>query len=356
MLPLVGAALSGGLSLLSGFGAQSSAKKQQKMQLAMDEFARRYNADRLGEYNSEVRNLGERLLETPQITQTSTRNSSWVDVDSMMLDAQRAGFNPVTWLNAGGMQAYTQSQADGWQSQTDPVAAFQMMMPQLQQIQASQAVNIPSTMSVIGDAGQAALKSFQTDQRLLDSQAFQEKMLGIKLDSIQKGQKQAFSGFGSTPRMSSSGSNGFGSIGGLTGTAGALTQSKPQEVTPSLTGYSEPGSNPIIQYFDNGSGGYMIGQAGRYKEASEEDMAATLSWNVANRFLPMLGINQKPPAAMLYGSERWYYDPVYQSYMRTTEPKATWETHAVAPKVTKVPDDTPNSLTINGYQIWPFWK
>lgn len=349
MLPLAMAAISGGLSLMSGLGAQKSAKKQAKTQAAMDEFARRYNADRLGEYNSEVRNLGRELLETPQVTDTTQANRSWVDVDAMMLAADKAGFNPVTWLQAGAMQSYTQSASYNHTEQNDPVAAFQMMMPQLQQIQAGTATNIPSALSVIGDAGQAALKSYQTDMRLADSQSFQERLLGLKLNAIQQG--KSTSGFGSTPRTTSSG--GYFSKGGQAGASGALTVNKPQEVSASIDGSTEPDSNPIIQYFDTGSG-WMPAMSTKYKEASEDDFMSEIPWHFSNRVMPMLGYNRKPPPVPLYGDERWTFNPFTQQYETVNGPKQSL-TDQLRVKVTPTDPGAEKGLWINGTKVFPFW-
>lgn len=346
MVPLLGAALSGGLSLLSGFGAQSSAKSQQRRQLAYDEYARNWNQGQINNLNNARQSYGEKLLSQPDVA--TSENSSWVDVEGMMSAANRAGFNPVTWIQNGGLQAYTQSSSRN--TSTNYAAAYEMMLPQLNLINASTAVNVPSALSVIGDAGQAALKSFQTDARLQESQAFQERLLGLKLDSIQKG-KSRVPGFAGM--LSTGTSGGYTTRGGMASVNNALTDRTPQEVTPTLNGYSEPAPNPTIQYFDAGDGRFMIGQSTKYKESSEDDVLATLSWNVANRFLPMLGVNQKPPSAMLYGDERWVYNPVYQTYERTTEQR--FDSSKPLYTVTPVPKETPNGLSINGYKIWPFW-
>lgn len=346
MLPLMGAALSGGLSLLSGLGSQRSAKSQQRRQQAMDEENRRYNQYVTDLANSHNEALGRELANVP----VTTQNRSRVDVETMMMDAQRAGFNPVTWLQSGALQAYTQTENTVFGA--NAAEGFRMMMHTPALSTASQAVNIPNALSVIGDAGQAALKSYQTDDRLLQSQAFQERMLGVKLSQLQQAGRSSGMMFGSVPAYGTSGS--YTTRGGMTGTSSALTDRTPQEVTPTLNGYSEPGPNPIIQYFDAGHGSWMIGQSTKYKESSEDDVLATLSWNVANRFLPMVGLNYKPPPDMLYGTERWVYNPLYQTYDKVSGPRASMDSFDV--KVTPVPKDTPNGLSINGYQIWPFWK
>lgn len=220
MDPLLGGLISGGLSLLSGFGAKQSAAKQSRQQIINDNAANYYNEQQIAAMNAARRHLGERLLETPQWSKESNiqENRSWVDTDAMMMAAERAGFNPVTFLNAGGLAAYTQSNTTSYResSGNDPVAAFQMMMPTANQRSATQAANIPSVMSIVGDAGQAALKSYQADARLQDSQAFQERLLNLKLSQLQQPSSKSRSGldtgFGSTPRTGGSGTSLVSSV------------------------------------------------------------------------------------------------------------------------------------------------
>lgn len=340
MLPLLGAALSGGLSLMSGIGGMQSAKKQAKTQARMDEFARVWNQQEMDSAEERNNQLGDELLNVP----LTERSRSFVDVERMMFDANRAGFNPVTWLNAGGMQAYTASET--LTTGHNAVAAFDLKRRVPQLIGASTAQSIPSPLSVIGDAGQAALKSYQTDDRLLSSQAFQERLLGIRLNAMQQGTGTA--GFGSA--------GGVVSSGGSTGKAAALSpyyENKPQEVTPSVNGWDEGRGNPSIQYFQTPSGGFMPAMSTKYKEASEDDFLSEIPWHFQNRILPMLGYNLSPPRDMLYGAERWVFNPFTQQYEKTTEPRASKESFDV--KVTTVPKDTPNGLSINGYKIWPWW-
>lgn len=223
------ALIGGGLSLLSSFGAAKSAKSQARRQQAMEEEARRYNQYQVDLANSHNEALGRELLETP--ARRMERNG--VDVDAMMLDAERAGFNPVTWLQSGALQAY------GWSdvAETQPAEAFRMMMRSPLQVQAGTAANIPSALQAIGDAGKAALNIYRQDAAVEDSQNFQRELLSMRLDQVARnGGSLGGSMFGSVPRITTAGSATSSSK------SPALTdrgfESDPAKMTPSVFGRS----------------------------------------------------------------------------------------------------------------------
>jgi len=80
--------LGGAVSLIGGLLSSSSAKKR----------------------DAENKAAAEKLAATPVVTdqKSTTAERSWVDTDGMMAAAAKAGFNPVTFLMAGGMNAFTQ--------------------------------------------------------------------------------------------------------------------------------------------------------------------------------------------------------------------------------------------------------
>lgn len=271
------ALLAGGLSLLSGFGAQQSAKKQAKTQAAHDLIARLVNEENIRRDNEVRANLAKdvakkakvitkKLEKTPLVQKTETKGSvtssrtsdsktdnySYVDTEGMMKAAEAAGFNPVTFLNAGGLQAYTQTgsrttlsdtQTDitdmlvtntttghnaglsaQIQSQTDQFSA-QLASPTTYQMSATQVGKIPSTMEVIGDAGTAALNAYRQDEARQNNQDFQREMLNTQLAAIQKasGANKFGGGFGTVPSMSTSGGTTVTGGGGLTPKVGTVT-------------------------------------------------------------------------------------------------------------------------------------
>lgn len=168
---LLGPALSFGASLLQGFGAQSSAKKMQKLQMAYEyqNYMQRQNvaAEVLGKY----------------------------DLQNIPRDADAAGFNPVTWLNAVGPTYGALLQTGyGFKAQG----------------QAAPTVQVPSGLEVFGGALASGVNTFLSDQRTAQSQAFQSSQLDKQLSAQVKlaqsrGQTLSFFGSGATPYRVSQG-------------------------------------------------------------------------------------------------------------------------------------------------------
>lgn len=137
---LISGALSLGGSLLSGFGASSAAKSQQRRQEAYDAAARAYN---LAQSEAMLGQVPERIAG----------------------DADRAGFNPVTWLNAGALGYYSN--------------AYQMRMTT-----PTQAVNIPNAMQAVGGAISAGSSAFFKQFNIDGAQDFQMQLLDKQLAAI----------------------------------------------------------------------------------------------------------------------------------------------------------------------------
>lgn len=144
---LLGPALSFGSSLLSGFGAQQSAKKQQKIQMAY-------------EYQNYL-----------QRQEIATQVLDRYQFANIPLDAESAGFNPVTYLNAMG-GSYGAMHQLGWSLRS--------------QGQSAPTVQVPSSLEVFGGAAQAGVSTFLADQRVAQSQDFQRQMLQTQISAIQK--------------------------------------------------------------------------------------------------------------------------------------------------------------------------
>lgn len=316
-----GSLLAGGLSLLSGFGAQQSAKKQAKQQAANDYIANATNARNVGRTNAINTKLGQKLgkalvnskqtvtehtqgsvtlnRESGSDSGSDTDNYSYVDTAAMMAAADAAGFNPVTFLNAGGMQAYTQtgSRTRGWERSFDnqteitdlmvttkskghnAAAGYQLMAglmsPQTFQMQSSQAVKIPSMLETIGDAGTAALNQYNNDARHQSNQDFQREMLGKQLDAIQKnsGRNNNPSRSFYSPTTTTSGGKTVTSAGGALGSG------------PSISGPFERGIGKATNPWGPGPMGIDTKWSDaetfsdRYGDIAEEVAGA---WNLAN--------------------------------------------------------------------------
>lgn len=203
------AGLSAGGSLLSSIGAGNASAKQGRLQMMEDARARVENEAMLGRVNAQRYALGRELAdleETSTTTQsnftqrgggTKTSGRTWgdVDVDGMMAAAERAGFNPATFLNAGALQYYARSwqesetKTDEWQydTQTNTVKrrghnlaeAFKMMLPEYALGSPSQVPQQSSMLSALGGALSAGTSAFGTQLRADQSYDLQlAKMLG----------------------------------------------------------------------------------------------------------------------------------------------------------------------------------
>lgn len=184
---LIGPALSFGSSLLSGLGARQSAKKQQKMQAAYEyqnymqqQEDNRANRDFQIEYDARRYEIGNDLRDWSQYYRDRSEGTAMVN------DANRAGFNPVTWINAmGGM--YQQMQAGGLSLLSE---AAQYRTPSLWQqqsyMQNAPTAQVPSMMEAVGGALQSGVNTFLSDRRVTQSQDFQREMLQTQISAIQR--------------------------------------------------------------------------------------------------------------------------------------------------------------------------
>jgi len=165
--------------MLSGFGAKQAAGKQGRLQMMEDERIRVLNEQKLDQINARREALGRELLtieESHRVvggTSSQTDRHSWVDVDAMMAAAERYGVNPATFLQAGGLSAYTQGRDvnSSWTDQTtisrghNAAEAFKLMMPDYSLAQPTQIPLQPSNLSIFGDALSAGAKMLGTQAR-----------------------------------------------------------------------------------------------------------------------------------------------------------------------------------------------
>lgn len=323
-------AIQGGLSLVSGLGARQSAKSQAKRQAANDMIANQVNEQRVAEKNRRNLELGKSLLRERETTReqisekrtettaSAIDNYSYVDVEGMMAAAEEAGFNPVTWLNAGGMQAYTQTGSRGLSSTEstykadntttrrghNAAAAYALMSPESALMNASQATNIPSIGEVVGNAGTQAFDVYRQANARQQSQDFQREMLNLQLDAIQKNKGSTIKGGtavgNGTPSYTTNGStitrggtatpsNGL-SVTSSPATGGTLKAGDPAEFT---SPFAIHGFNSNPKWADAGG---AVQQ--RYGEAGEMlyglGLVAIDAWhNVPDSW--KVGITSRPP-------------------------------------------------------------
>lgn len=233
-------ALSAGGSLLSGIGASQASAKQARLQVIADGQARVHNEVMLGRVNEARRILGRELLDIPETHEVSTSNRSWVDVDAMMAAAERSGFNPVTWLNAGGMQAYTQTDSHNRTVSTGHNAAdaFKIMVPEYALATASQVPQQHSMLSAFGGALSAGANAFGTQYRADMSYDLQaQRLASMAMGNVNQGMGLS-QGNGLMTALLASGSGGVGG----TSSAGGLSPSRKADDVY-WPGYEQPGSH-----------------------------------------------------------------------------------------------------------------
>lgn len=239
-------ALSGGLSFMSGIGSQQASAKQGRLQQMEDARAFIANTQRQEELNAARAALGERLLKEEEKTVTTTADNSWqntaqwsdVDISGFMAAGEKAGFNPVTWLNSGALSLFARSNAlttnggEVTQTQTrtghNAADAYKIMMPDMVMEQASQIPKPVSTMEVLGNAGQAALSTYKDLYKQDKSQQFQTNLLDRQLAAM----AQARGGGGIVPGTGGLISYGpSASAGGMTGGGASLSGGGSKAVT-----------------------------------------------------------------------------------------------------------------------------
>lgn len=192
------AALSAGGSLLSGFGAQQASKKQARLQAIADANAAQANAETLARVNAIREGIGNRLL----------------DINYTVQAAEKAGINPISFLNAGGL--------------SHMVDASKFLVPEYYLQQASQVPQQHSAMSAWGGALSAGSSMLSTMYRANQSFSLQQQKMNNAQDALFFGLSQGNQMRGVQSFGPSSGGN-FYSDGGATvsgGLSGGSSKSK----------------------------------------------------------------------------------------------------------------------------------
>lgn len=187
MLDLALGLLSGAGSLLSGLGARSAAKSQAKRQAAIDA-ANQARAEAVSQaYAEEISTVPWRVAR----------------------DAEVAGFNPVTWLNAGALGFYQGTIGTKWQMFQGPGL--------------SDAINIPSVMSAFGSALSSGVEAFGTQHRFDQKLAFEGSQLDKQLAAVTANRTAASR---HAAAISAVGQSAIGGAGGPLYSAGSAVSSK----------------------------------------------------------------------------------------------------------------------------------
>lgn len=203
---ILGGALSFGGKLLSGIGASSAAKKQQKVALAAQ-----YQADQNNQYlqmqkNTDDAAYGQSIL--AHGLQLEAEGRGYVergaagivghpfDMSAFTAAGDLAGFNRVTWLNSGLAPLWDQragyaALANVGQNlmslgNSDFVDGTRMKSPGITQYGVAQTVPQSSPLSALGDAVSAGSSSyFSATQHAADLDV-KQAALGLLLQNVQK--------------------------------------------------------------------------------------------------------------------------------------------------------------------------
>lgn len=181
------AGLSAGGSLLSGIGAKQASAKQARMQMIADAMAREANEATLAKVNARREEIGNTLLNAKNVVRT----------------AEMAGFNPVTWINSGGLGYMTD--------------AAKFLVPEYSLQNASQVPQQHSMLSAFGGALTAGANAFGTQYRADQSYDLQMGKMAMGLSNsfgnMMGGSSGGYGGGG----ISYGGSGGMGSASSATG-------------------------------------------------------------------------------------------------------------------------------------------
>ena len=180
-------ALSAGGQLLAGMGAKQASAKQARMQMIADAMAREANEATLAKVNARREEIGNTLLNAKNVVRT----------------AEMAGFNPVTWINSGGLGYMTD--------------AAKFLVPEYQLQGASQVPQQHSMLSAFGNAITAGANAFGTQYRADQSYDLQMGKMAMGLSNsfgnMMGGSSGGYGGGG----ISYGGSGGSGNASSATG-------------------------------------------------------------------------------------------------------------------------------------------
>lgn len=211
---LVFAGLSAGASLLANWGLSKSSGRAGRMQMILAAQAQAENDARIAEHNALLRQQVEayaasQLEQNERIGQISrdaaamlsatpqvTTQSSSVDLQALVADAQRAGFNPLTVVRAGGLSSYARMSSSVIGHNASAVA--QLMMAGAGNVidgRWQPAVNRFESLAPLvqrkqhwgelaGAALGAGVSAFQTQYNAQANRTMQERLLGSRAGAL----------------------------------------------------------------------------------------------------------------------------------------------------------------------------
>ena len=268
------------------------------------------------------------------------QRGGWVDVDGMMAAADRAGINPISFINAGGLSAYSQT----WITGQNAADAFKLMAPEYQLTQASQVPQQHSMLSAFGGALSAGASAFGTQYRADQSYDLQmTKMLGA---FGQMGMGLSGSNGLSTAISYGGTGGGFGTAGIGSGKAGGLSdlpypsqwERGKVEVTNPHRSWSIDSTAPDAEMYETRYGDLMqevFGIANLAQDAVRATTGRTLrEWGIASGM--SLEQYHKGSKSIAETVGRWWNDPAAwpSNFIRnpaTQKSYGTWNTAPLFP-------------------------
>lgn len=210
-------------------------------------------------------------------------------------DAQAAGIHPLAALGA---------QTHSFQ----PVAVGNHMGDAIANAgqDIGRAVDAMRTPTEKADAVQKSIQALQLERAGLENQLLAAQIAKIKQPA-------------SPPGMPSLNPNAYLIPGqgqtAKTNSADLVKDDKMERTAshPTAT-HAEPGAITDIGYTRTQTGWAPV-LSKDAKERYEEDLPGVITWNIRNRLLPSVGINQAPPPFAPPEGKRWHWNPVKMEYV-----------------------------------------
>lgn len=185
---------------MQGLGAKQASAKQARLQAIADDNARMENLRVLNEVNAKREEVGRQIREDLGRT------------DKIIEWAEKSGFNPVTFLNAGGL-----SHLANWAD------TAKYKIPEYALTQASQVPQQHSSLSAFGGALSAGVNAFATQWRADQSYELNTRKLDLAQQSMLFGLSQRPTLSNSISYGNSGGGAGFVTAARSAGGAGGLS-------------------------------------------------------------------------------------------------------------------------------------
>lgn len=292
---MLGALISGGLSLasglLGGLGKQSSEKKQEeqlRQQRAEEKAAAvNYNARTTRNallMNKLVRKRADRAAKVPLVEETTGEGN----LQKLVADAEASGFNPLTVLRAGGQGFYASSRKTTTGHNAMEAALAGQHLPQLMTEVGQTSVQTARTGTDVLTSGLAAgVSGFQSG---LEQEWQNQHALNLVQAQLQGAQRQgAYSGsrFGYVPSAVGAGGRVTSNGSGVLRSANATLNGNPMLLSPQQIGATQVSNEETL------GGGFCLGSFGCVEldpNVSTGDHMETLLGEAAGFIWPFISV------------------------------------------------------------------